>query len=84
MCQISNLPNNEETLFMRNLEAILIEIEFISLNDVMNYRDNIAPSIFELLRKYKHACQDGSVVELQNRFIEDSINIRTHLELENI
>jgi hypothetical protein len=81
MRQLSNLPTNNKTLFLRNLEAVLICSELLYADERKAFRSVIAPLILNLLEKYEYSIEDDSHQGLVNQYISDSISMRTFSEI---
>jgi hypothetical protein len=80
MKNIYEVPTNSKTLFLRNLETILIFSDFLHSNDLDDFRKSAAQSILEILEKYQFACEDESHLGLKKQFIANSIAIRQYLD----
>ena len=80
MKEICNLPTNGNTLFLRNIETTLIFGGIISPSELTEFRKTIAPSILNLLEKYKFFCEDESHSGLKNQYIGNTIQMRKHFE----
>lgn len=80
MRKFANVPTNPNTLFLRNLETILIFKEICNSRQIANFRLEIAPHILDILEKYKYACEDNTHEGLQNRYISNCISVREHID----
>ena len=46
------IPSNHKTLFLRNLEMLLLDYGLMEDEDLVNYRKNACPNILNLMQNY--------------------------------
>lgn len=80
MLKIYNLPQNKKTLFLRNLETILISSNHLESGELHNFRNKVAHKNIDILEHYKFSCIDESDEGLRYQFIANSIAIRQNLD----
>jgi hypothetical protein len=80
MKSIYDVPTNSKTLFLRNLETILIFSDVLNSNDLDDFRKGAAQSILEILDKFQFSCEDKSHPGLINQYIANSIAIRNYVD----
>jgi len=78
--KVSNIPSNLNTLFLRNLETILISEGVICSCSLNKFRKNIAPFLLELLDSYNRDIEEMTCDGLISQYIGDSLALRKHVE----
>lgn len=76
MLKINNLPTNPKTLFLRNIEIMLIYFDLLKSNDLDFFKTQVAPIILDLLERYKFSCEDENHEGLRNQYIGNCIALR--------
>jgi hypothetical protein len=79
-----SIPSNKKTLFLRNLEYKLLSYDFLSSQDLNEYRKYFAYEVINLLDKYEFSLEDVTHRGLENQYIGDSISIREEFEDKHI
>ena len=80
MKNTSNIPFNLNTLFLRNLETILISEGVICSCSLNKFRKNIAPFLLGLLDLYNCDREELTCEGLISQYIDDSLALRKHVE----
>jgi hypothetical protein len=80
MKYIENMQDDTKTLFLRNLEAILMSHDLMSYCVLKEFRRKVAPDIINLLDLYEYDLKDGSYERLMRQYVENSIVLRRRVE----
>lgn len=80
MEKISNLPTNVNTLFLRNLETILIFKGLCNSSQLEKFRNEIAPLVLDVLQDYNYAMEALDLKGLQYQYIRNCISVRNHID----
>lgn len=80
MKKISNLPSNVNTLFLRNLETILIFKGLCNSSQLEKFRNEIAPLVLDVLQDYNYAMEELDLERLQYQYIRNCISVRKHID----
>jgi hypothetical protein len=76
----SNIPANKNTLFLRNLETILISEKVICSCSLSQFRRDVAPFVLGLLDLYNHEIETLTCDGLVSQYVADSLALRKHVE----
>lgn len=67
------IQNNLNTLFLRNIETVLISEGVIPLYYKNLFRKNVAPHLLDLIKRYVDDIQNDDSQRLKSQYIDDCI-----------
>lgn len=74
------IQNNLNTLFLRNIETVLISEGVIPLYYNNLIRKNVAPHLLDLIKRYLDDIQNDDSQRLKSQYIDDCIAFRKYYE----
>ena len=80
MSKKQSIPSNLNTLFLRNIETILISKGVICSCELNQFRKEISPHILQLLSIYTNDYESMSINGLINQYVKDSNALRKYVE----